>query len=155
MYTIDTKTSVARVYDYSIIIRFSDGLFTQASFSVAQAIVDPQLIALVIGFITYAQISGVTIALAITNSVFLNKSQTSIAELLPGTLLTEVQQAITSAESAFVASLSDVIKIEVLKAIVTIISKTYILVITADVLATVLSLGMKKKRLFITAGHTK
>jgi hypothetical protein len=74
MYTIDTKTSVTRVYSYSIVIRFSDGLFTQASFSVAQAIVDPQLIALAVGFITCAQVFSVTIALAITNSVFLNKS---------------------------------------------------------------------------------
>jgi hypothetical protein len=78
-----------------------------------------------------------------------------IAELLPSTLLTEVQQAIANAKSAFVASLSDVIKIEVLKAIVTVISKTYILVITADVLATVLSLKIKKERLFIAAGYAR
>jgi len=35
MYTVDTETLVARVYSYSIIIGFGDGLFTQASFSVA------------------------------------------------------------------------------------------------------------------------
>jgi hypothetical protein len=74
MYTVDTETSVARVYGYSIIIGFGDGLFAQASFSVAQAIVDPQLIASAVGFITCAQVSGVTIALAIANSVFFNKS---------------------------------------------------------------------------------
>jgi MFS family permease len=153
MYTVDTETSVARVYGYSIIIGFGDGLFAQASFSVAQAIVDPQLVASAVGFITCAQISGVTIALAIANSVFLNKSQTSIAELLPGTPLAEVQQAIAGAGCAFVASLSDVVKMEVLKAIVTAMSKTYILVITAGALATVLSLGMKRERLFIAAGH--
>jgi hypothetical protein len=74
MYTVDTKTLIARVYNYSIIIRFGVGLFTQASFSVTQAIVNPQLIALAVGFITCAQVSGVTIALAIANLVFLNKS---------------------------------------------------------------------------------
>jgi hypothetical protein len=42
---------------------------------------------------------------------------------------------------------------EVLKAIVTAMSKTYILVITASALATTLSLGMKRERLFIAAGH--
>ncbi|KAH7418691.1 major facilitator superfamily domain-containing protein [Cadophora sp. MPI-SDFR-AT-0126] len=153
MYTVNTGTSVARVYIYSSIIGFGDGLFAQVSFSVAQAIVDPQLIASAVGFITCAQVSGITIALAIANSVFLNKSQTSIAELLPSTPLAEVQQAIAGAGSAFVASLSDVVKVEVLKAIVTAMSKTYILVITAGVLATVLSLGMKRERLFIAAGH--
>jgi hypothetical protein len=40
MYTADTETSVAKVYSYSIIIGFGDGLFAQASFSVTQAIVD-------------------------------------------------------------------------------------------------------------------
>jgi hypothetical protein len=153
MYTVDTETSVAKVYSYSIIIGFGDGLFAQASFSVAQAIVDPRLVASAVGFITCAQVSGITIALAIANSVFLNKSQTSIAELLPGTPLAEVQQAISGAGSAFVASLSDVVKMEVLKAIVTAMSKTYILVVTAGALATVLSLGMKRERLFIAAGH--
>jgi hypothetical protein len=78
MYTVDIETSVARVYSYSIIIGFGVGLFAQASFSVAQAIVEPQLIALAVGFITCAQASGVTIALAIANSVFFSKSQTSI-----------------------------------------------------------------------------
>jgi hypothetical protein len=76
-----------------------------------------------------------------------------ITELLPGTSLAKVQQAISGAGSAFVASLSNVVKIEVLKAIVTAISKTYILVVTAGALATVLSLGIKRERLFITAGY--
>jgi hypothetical protein len=116
--------------------------------------VEPQLIASAVGFITCVQVSGVTIALAIANSVFLNKSQTSIAELLPGTPLAEVQQAIAGAGSAFIVSLSDVVKIEVLKVIVTAMSKTYILIITAGALAAVLSLGMKRERLFIATSHT-
>jgi hypothetical protein len=69
--------------------------------------------------------------------------------------LAKVQQAIAGTGSGFVASLSDIAKMEVLKAIVTAMSKTYILVITAGALATVLNLGMKRERLFITANHTK
>jgi hypothetical protein len=46
-------------------------------------------------------------------------------------------------------------KIEVLKAIVTVMSKTYILIITANTLAAVLSLKMKRERLFITTGYIK
>lgn len=55
MYTVDQNTSTARVYGYSVLIGFGDGLFAQASFSVAQAIVDPDLIASAVGFITCAQ----------------------------------------------------------------------------------------------------
>jgi len=152
LYTVDESTSVARVYGYSILIGFGDGLFAQASFSVAQAIVEPEFISSAVGFITCAQVSGVTIALAIANSVFLNKSQTSISAILPGTPIAEIQQAISGAGSAFVKTLSDEKRAEVLTAIVSAMSKTYILVITAGALAAVLSLAMKRERLFIAAG---
>jgi hypothetical protein len=69
--------------------------------------------------------------------------------------LAKVQQAIAGARSAFIATLSDVVKMEVLKAIITAMSKTYILVITAGALATVLSLGIKWERLFIAASHAR
>jgi hypothetical protein len=46
-------------------------------------------------------------------------------------------------------------KIEVLKAIVTTISKTYIFVITTGILAAMLSLGIKRERLFIATGYTR
>jgi hypothetical protein len=46
-------------------------------------------------------------------------------------------------------------KIEILKAIITTISKTYILVIITSILAIILSLGIKRKRLFITTSYTR
>jgi MFS family permease len=152
LYTVDPTTSISRVYGYSVILGFGNGLFAQTSFSVAQAVVEPHLVASAVGFITCAQVSGVTIALAIANSVFLNKSQTSIQAILPNVPKSEIQSAIAGAGSKFVASLSDALKLEVLTAIVSAMSKTYILVITAGALATVLSLGMKRERLFMAAG---
>lgn len=112
MYTVDQHTSIARVYGYSVIIGFGNGLFAQASFSVAQAIVEPELIASAVGFITCAQVSGVTIALAIANSVFLNKSQTSIQAILPDTPLSEIQVGVLRAllfSSEFLQELRDMI----------------------------------------------
>ena len=152
MYTVDQNTSISRVYGYSVILGFGNGLFAQASFSVAQAIVEPHLIASAVGFITCAQISGVTIALAIANSVFLNKSQTSIQAILPNVPIKEIQAAIAGAGSDFVKSLSATVREEVLTAIVSAMSKTYILVITAGTLAALLSLAMKRERLFMAPG---
>ncbi|KFY91746.1 hypothetical protein V500_04482 [Pseudogymnoascus sp. VKM F-4518 (FW-2643)] len=134
MYTIDVDTSVSCVYRYNLI-----------------AIVEPEFIASAVGFITCAQISGITIALAIANSVFLNKSQAAISAIFPNVPVADIQAAITGAGSAFVASLSSAVRGEVLAAIVASISKTYILVITAGVLTTVLSFGMKRERLFMVA----
>ena len=152
MYTVDDLTGVARVYGYTIIIGFGVGLFAQASFSVAQAVVEPEMIASAVGFITCAQVSGVTIALAIANSVFLNKSQSSIQAILPDVPKQQIQQAIAGAGSEFFYALSGTVRQEVLHAIVAAMSKTYILVITAGSLVLVLSLLMKRERLFMAAG---
>jgi MFS family permease len=152
MFTVDDMTGVARVYGYTVLIGFGVGLFGQASFSVAQAVVEPEMIASAVGFITCAQISGVTIALSIANSVFLNKSQTRIQALLPDVPTQEIQQAIAGAGSQFFNNLTGPVREEVLQAIVSAMSKTYILVITAGALVIVLSLFMKRERLFMAAG---
>jgi MFS family permease len=153
MYTVDLSSSVSTIYGYTVFLGLGTGFFAQASFSVAQAIVEPDMVASAVGFITCAQVTGVTISLAIANSVFLNKSQTSIQAILPDVPLAEIQAAIAGAGSSFVASLSAATKIEVLEAIVSAMSKTYILVITAGAMVLVLSFAMKRERLFIAAGH--
>jgi hypothetical protein len=91
-------------------------------------------------------------ALVIANSVFLNKSQAAISAILPDVPTAIIQAAITGAGSAFVATLGNAVKREVLAAIVTSMSKTYVLVITAGALTTLLSLAMKRERLFMAAG---
>ncbi|EHK98769.1 putative HC-toxin efflux carrier TOXA [Glarea lozoyensis 74030] len=150
---VDIDTSTAAIYGYTILVGFGDGLFAQASFSVAQAVVSPADVASAVGFITCAQTSGVTIALAIANSIFLNGAQDNIAKVLPDVPTATIQAAIAGAGSEFVKGLSDKLKREVLVAIVDAMSKTYILVLTAGALVLVLSLGMKREKLFLAAGH--
>jgi hypothetical protein len=143
MYTVNTDSSISCVYGYSIIIGFGARLFAQASLSVAQAVVEPHLIPSAVSFMTCAQVSGV--------SIFLNKSQTGIEKILPGVPVAEIQPAIAGARSQFVDSLSEGVKLELLEVIVSAMSKTYILVITAGLLVTVLSIALKRERLFIAA----
>lgn len=152
MYTIDINSSVSTVYGYTILVGFGVGLFAQASFSVAQAVVEPNMISSAVGFITCAQVTGVTISLAIANSVFLNGAQKSIRAILPSVPLAEIQAAIGGAGSTFVKSLPTSIQQDVLVAIVNAMSKTYILVITAGAVVFLLSFAMKREKLFIAAG---
>ena len=152
MYIVNDMTSVAHIYGSTILIGFGVGLFSQASFSVAQAIVGPEMVSSAVGFITCAQASGLTIALAIANSIFLNKSQSSIQVILPNIPVEQIQQAIAGAGSQFFHELSGPVRDQVLRGIVTAVSKTYILVITAGVLVALLSLLMKRERLFTGAG---
>jgi len=116
-------------------------------FSVAQAIVEPEFIALTVGFITCAQISGITIALAIANLVFLNKSQAAISAIFPHISIADIQAAITGAGSAFVANLRGGVKREEFTAIVDSMRNIYILIIVGGAITTVLSFVLKRERL--------
>lgn len=148
MYTVDQDTSSSKIYGYTVLIGMGVGMFLQASFSVAQAVVDTENIPPAVGFITLAQFLGITMALAIANAVFLNESETRIARILPTVALSEIQAAIKGAASGFVKSLDPETRTRVLGAIVKAIDETYALVITAGSLVAALSLLMKREKLF-------
>lgn len=143
MYTVDQYSSVARVYGYTILLAVGAGGIVQASFSVAQAKVEPRMIPIAIGFITTAQLGGVAIALAIANSVFLNESSHAIAALLPDVPASQIQAAISGAGSEFLRNLTADMREKVLHAIVRAMSKVYVMDIVAGVLVILLSLLMK------------
>ncbi len=151
MYTVDEFSSTSRIYGYIVLIGIGSGSFIQASFSVAQSKVEPHLIPSAIGFITCSQVSGVTISLAIANSVFLNGSVRSITAILPNLPRIDVQGAIAGAGGKFFESLTPEVRAQVLHAIVDSIKDAYILVLTAGALAVVLSLFLKREKLAMDA----
>lgn len=152
MFTINQDTSVSSIYGYTVLIGLGVGMYLQASFSVAQAVVDPENVPLAVGFITCAQFLGITIALAIANTVFLNQSARAIQKILPDMPHKDIQTAIEGAASEFVKSLSPDLQSRVLGAIVDAISTSYALVVAAGALVTVLSLVMKREKLFMESG---
>ncbi|KAF2823433.1 putative MFS drug efflux transporter [Ophiobolus disseminans] len=152
MFTVDQDTSLSNIYGYTVLIGLGVGMYLQASFSVTQAVVEPENVPPAVGFITCAQFLGVTIALAIANTVFLNQSADGIQKILPEMPHEDIQAAIEGAASDFVKSLSPDLQKRVLGAIVDAISTTYALVIAAGALVTVLSLVMKREKLFMETG---
>ncbi|KAH8430508.1 putative MFS drug efflux transporter [Aspergillus melleus] len=148
MYTIDQNTSQSRVYGYSVLLGVGVGMFLQAPISVVQAVVSPENIAPAIGFITLAQFIGITTALAIGNAVLLNNSLGKIEHILPDVPSADIQAAILGAQSGLVQNLSSALKARVLDAIVSAIDDTYILTIAGGGLVAVLSLGMRREKLF-------
>ncbi|KKZ65949.1 hypothetical protein EMCG_08292 [[Emmonsia] crescens] len=151
MYTVDQDTTESRVYGYTVLIGAGVGMFLQASFSVTQAVVDPENVAPAIGFITLAQFVGITVALAIANSILLNASQDQIQQILPDVAAADIQAAILGARSGLVQNLPPDVKTRVLDAIVSAIDKTYMLVVAGGALVTVSSLVMRREKLFIAA----
>jgi MFS family permease len=152
MFTVDQSTSTSQIYGYTVLIGFGVGMYLQASFSVAQAVVKTEDIPPSVGFLTLAQFLGITMALAIANCVFLNQSTANITKILPEMSTDDVRAAIEGAASNFVKSLSPEQQIRVLGAIVDAISRCYALVIAAGALVAALSLLLKREKLFIQAG---
>jgi hypothetical protein len=74
-------------------------------YSISQVTIETESITLKVEFITCAKVFSVIIALAITNSIFLNKSQAIINTILLNILTSNIQAAIIGAGSVLVASL--------------------------------------------------
>ncbi|KAI1147628.1 major facilitator superfamily-domain-containing protein [Nemania diffusa] len=146
LYTIHVDTREASVYGYSVLTAFGVGLFSQAGFAVAQMKALPQQMTQAVAFIGIGQVGGITLALLISNSIFLNESTKAIATILPGEPKDVIQQAISGFGSSFFNSLTSDERRDVLNAIVESIDKTFITVITASALSLVLSIFMKRER---------
>jgi len=152
MSIVTENTSTSQIYGSIVLLGFGVGLVLQASFSVAQANVPARKVSDAVGFITCAQVSSLTISLAIANSVFLNEAQNRIRDFLPDVQLSTIQGAIAGVGSKFVATLPDETRYLVLKAIVESMGKVYILGISAGAFLVLLSLGLRRERLFLTVG---
>jgi MFS family permease len=149
LYTIDMETPKSRVYGYSILAAFGVGLFSQAGFPVAQVKSTPEQLQQAVAFMGIGQVGGITLALMMSNSIFLNRATDKVATILPDTAQTTIQQAILGFGNSFFYSLDVVERGKVLTAIVESIGDTFVLVITAATLCLVLSLFMKREKLFI------
>ena len=146
--TVRVGTNTGVIYGYSVIIAFGAGSFAQAPFSVAQAKVEPRLVPLVTAFLSCGQIAGIELSLSIASSVFINEATNKITQILPRTPLATIQSAIAGTGSSFFKDLSTEERGKVLAAIVSTMDNLYIIVIVCGALAMILSLFMKREKLF-------
>ncbi|KAK2053961.1 MFS general substrate transporter [Colletotrichum caudatum] len=149
LYVVETGTSTSWVYGASAMLGAGVGTFTQAGFSISQASVPEHMAAVASSMMALAQSSGITIALAVSNAVFLNRAETRLAEILPDLTEDQIQLAIAGVGADFITTLPPQTQQEVLEAIVEALNLPYILVITAGSVVLVSSLLMKRERLFM------
>ena len=146
--TVDTSASI--IYSYSILLGFGSGLFVQASYPIAHVKVAPKLIPIATAFIGCGQISGATVALAVSNSVFLNQATSKVTKILPLIPRTTVQQAISGADGVFFNTLNAQDRAAVLDAVTQSINHVYNMVIAAGAVVVTLSLFTKREKIFLT-----
>lgn len=148
MYTVRADTSLARMYGYTVVLGSGVGMWLQASLSVAQAVVAPGDVPAAVGLVMLGQFVGICISLAITNTVFLNSARGAIKAILPDVPSETVGSAIQGSTSGFLDTLEPSARTRVLNAIIVAMDRVYILVIVAGGVTAVLSLFMKRARLF-------
>lgn len=148
MYTVRAGTSLARIYGYTVVLGSGVGMWLQASLSVAQAIVAPEDVPAAVGLVMLGQFLGICISLAIANTIFLNDARRAIQGILPDVPSETIGSAIQGSTSGFLDTLRPDVKVQVLDAIIVAMDKVYILVIVAGSVTAVLSLFMKRVKLF-------
>ena len=105
LHSIALDSSNPIIYGCTAIFAFGAGLFLQAPFSMTQTIAEPHLVPAVTTFISCSQLSSITLTLAITNCIFVNRSVSRIAAVLPGAPIGDVQAAITGVDATFLRQL--------------------------------------------------
>ena len=75
LYHITMAVSTGYIYGALAVGGIGTGLFVYAPFAIAQWLGPPEEISLAVGFISCAQVAGVTISLAVVNAVFLNLAE--------------------------------------------------------------------------------
>ncbi|KAI9708713.1 MAG: hypothetical protein M1820_003668 [Bogoriella megaspora] len=137
MYTVDERTSGAKVYGYSILIGSGSGAYIQMPFNAAQGFVEPSMIPAAVGLITGAQLAAPAVTLSIANAVFLNIAVARLKSILPPDAPT--LQVVSGVGSGYLSSLDRAKQDEVLHAIVQSMSNAYILIITSGALTLIMS----------------
>ncbi|CAG8982088.1 hypothetical protein HYALB_00014015, partial [Hymenoscyphus albidus] len=148
LHSLNLESGTPSVYGYTSVIAFGTGLFVQAPFAIAQASVEVESVPLVTAFISCAQISSITFSLAIGNSIFVNQAFKKVGAVLPGVRVEDVQLAIAGVNGRFLDGLDAVDQRRVLEAIVSSIDDVYIVAIFGAAAAVVLSVFMKREKVF-------
>lgn len=146
MYTIKLDTPTLSIYGYMVLLGIGGGMYAQASFAVAQAKAKSHEIPVATGFISLAQLTGGTVALAISNSVFLDKATEGTLGLVPNASRETVQSAVSGARSDFFNTLDHGARKAVLGAVTDAISRVYILPLTAAAMSITLAVFMSREK---------
>lgn len=153
---VNSNTGNSAIYGYSVILALGVGATCQAAYSIATAKVDGTRVADAVGFINSAQIGSITLALAISGTIFQNISYQHIQTATEGLGYTsaDIHAAIAGARSVILSDTTADVRAAVVDGIVKAIGDVYIMVIAAGALATIAAFLLPRERLVMemTAG---
>ncbi|EHK49324.1 hypothetical protein TRIATDRAFT_262121 [Trichoderma atroviride IMI 206040] len=156
MYTVTPNTSVGAIYGFEILIAVGAGLSSQLAYAIAPAKVKAHEVSAAIGFINVAQLGSISIALAISGSIYQNLGLKLLQDVLQefDYSQADLQSALAGVKSAVFSHSNPVIKELAITALVRTISSLYGLVIAAAALTLISAVFMRyeKLQLKVSAG---
>lgn len=147
LYTIDAGTPLPSIYGYSILLGVGAGTAMQLPFSISQAKVKPEELALANGLIAQAQVGGLCLSLAISNAIFLNKALAHVSRIMPQAPPAEVQSLISGTSSDQFKALPPRQHDLVLNAVIEAMRNVYLIVVAYGCLNTLSALFLKREKL--------
>ncbi|KAG8168203.1 hypothetical protein KVR01_003892 [Diaporthe batatas] len=150
MYLGKPETNPQAIFGYTSLMALGVGFFNQAGYSVVQAKVKPGEIPWALGFMMVSQLGGIVLALGMAGAIFVNGATAGLVSLLPGMDKDVVVNAIAGTSSDLFKTLSEKQQKDALAIIVHAIDNTYILLNAAGALGVLLSVFLKRERLFMT-----
>ncbi|KAJ5456704.1 Major facilitator superfamily domaingeneral substrate transporter [Penicillium desertorum] len=149
MYRVKADTSASAIYGYTALMALGVGAYNQAGYSVVQAKVPKAEIPWALGFMMVSQLGGIVLALGIAGAIFVNKATQELLQLLPDANPADVKNSITGMSSGFFKTLTESQQAAALGIIVSAIDDVYVLLIVAGALGVLLSLFLKREKLFM------
>lgn len=146
--TVDQTTPTSKVYGYIILYGIGVGASIQMPFSVAAAKAKPDESGIAIGYCACFQFAGPAVSLSVANSVFLNKATKSLALLFPALSHEAILGALFGINSQLLYESGDVTNPAVRNAIATAMKNVYAVPLSSGALILILSLFMKREKLF-------
>ncbi|KAL6904127.1 major facilitator superfamily domain-containing protein [Trichoderma evansii] len=156
MYVVTPSTSVGAIYGFEILIAVGSGLSSQLAYAIAPAKVKAHEVSAAIGFINVAQLGSISIALAISGSIYQNLGlkflQTALQEFNYSEA--DLKSALAGAKSIVLTHSNAHVKDLAIGALVRTISSLYGLVIAAAALTLLSAVFMRfeKLQLELSAG---
>ncbi|KAK0647240.1 Efflux pump patC [Lasiodiplodia hormozganensis] len=146
---LDADSPPSHIYGFSALLGIAAGLSQTVAYSVAPTETAPERVADAVGFVNTAQIGSTVVALTITSAVFQNVGRQHVRAAVAGLGFTdaEVASALAGRQAEVFERMSEAVRDKVIEGIAATICDSFILIIVAGALGTLVALLLKRERL--------
>ena len=139
MYTVNTTTTNAALYGYSVLLGVGGGCFLMSAFGCVSAVVSPGDVFNAIGALSVAQCIGITFFPAISGCIFQNLGAKQVMPHLPSDFHGDPLSILAGSSSPEFQGFDESLQFQIANAIIAAMRNLYVMTIVASGLTALLS----------------